>query len=63
MQEKKEFTLQIEKFKTVNTLKERIATFSNQQGKIQLLSYYNFKLCDNKRKISDLDEKIIEVYR
>jgi hypothetical protein len=55
--------MKIEKNKTVNVLKEKIASFNNQLAKFVVVSYYNFRLCENKKKISDLDEKIFEVYR
>lgn len=55
MPEKKEFTIQIERNKTVNAVKEKIAGFSAQLGKITLVGYYNFGVCENKKKVVDLD--------
>lgn len=32
-------------------------------GRIMLLSYSSFKVIDNRRKISDLTDKIVEIYQ
>ena len=32
-------------------------------GKIVLVSYHNFKIIENKRKIGDIFDKIVEIYQ
>lgn len=32
-------------------------------GKIMLLSYSSFKVIDNRKKISDFNDKIVEIYQ
>lgn len=54
----------IERSKTYGDLKEKLLSYYYQMvGKIVLVSYNSFRLIDNHKKVSDLNERIVEIYQ
>ena len=54
----------IEKFKTIKDLKEELSGYYyHLAGKMVLVTYASLRVMDNKKKISDLPEKILEIYQ
>lgn len=50
----------IEKTKSIGELKEKVAGYYYQFiGRMILVSYSNFKILENRRKIGELNDKII----
>jgi len=62
--DKRDIVEWIDRGKTVANLKEKIATYYHQiVGQVIFLSYNTFRLVDNQTKISDLSEKVLEIYQ
>lgn len=61
---KRQIVEQFEKNKNVSALKDKILSY-NQLGKIVIMTYSSFKVCEPKKKISDIVhmDRVFEVYR